>query len=83
MATFVPRGQLASYLPAGAYGVHVGPTWGLYHHPVIPLTWMVWTVPRGLMMAKYPGRRGLGLDMGRLESYAKQRMATACGQCPD
>lgn len=83
MAKFIAAGTLFQHLPPGAYDVHVTPTWGLYHHPVIPLTWLVWTVPRGLQLVAYPGRRGMGVDLGRLEGYAKQRMATSCGQCPD
>lgn len=83
MAQLIPNGiALQSVLPVGAYVVRLEKTWGLYAHPTIMYTWLVWKVPAGLNMMVYPGRRTIGVDMDRLGAYANQRSRTACAKCP-
>lgn len=83
MAQLIPNGiKLQTVLPVGAYCARLEQTWGLYLHPTLAYTWLVWKVPRGLQMMVYPGRRKIGVDMDSLGAYANQRSLTACGKCP-
>jgi len=83
MAQLIPKGiKLKDALPVGAYCIRLEETWGLYGHPTINYTWLVWKVPAGLNMVTYPGRRNIAIDIDRLGAYAKQRSRLACASCP-
>lgn len=85
MSRFIP-GNAPIVFPKHTTVAHNEPegTWAMYVNPVLNLTWIGYKVPRGTRLIQLPGVRSrMSADFSGIQSFVKQKQATACGACGD
>lgn len=83
MAQFI-RGKRPLVFPSGTILAHDGITWAMYTNRLLNTTWIGYAVPGGTSITQLPGIKSrMSVDFKGIETFVKQRQATACGACGD
>ncbi len=77
---FVRAGDLIQF-PPGTIMSEDRSTWALYVNPGLRRSWIGYATPAGTRIVPMGGVKSVGIDMGKIDAFVKQRQAAGCGGC--